>query len=76
MAVAEVMPLETMIGTILEDCKQYQLIPTEDLRQKIIMGAHMICLKEAMNQERGFENLSKRMEKLKKTDDFFKPSLQ
>lgn len=76
MALAEVMPFEAMVDNILEDCQEYKLVPTEDLRKKIIMNSHMICLKEAMDLEGGFENLSKRLKDLKKANDFFKPSLQ
>lgn len=76
MALAEVMPFEAMVDNILEDCQEYKLVPTEDLRKKIIMNSHMICLKEAMDLEGGFENLSKRLKDLKKADDFFNPSLQ
>lgn len=76
MALAEVMPFEEMVDNILEDCQEYKLVPTEDLRKKIIINSHMICLKEAMDLEGGFENLSKKLKHLKKADDFFKPSLQ
>ena len=72
---ADAMPMEAMIEALGEDCKEFNLIPSEDLKKKIILGAHMICLKEAIESEGGIENLTKRMGELKKADDFFKPSL-
>lgn len=71
----EVMPFETMIESLADDCLTYKMAPTEELKSKIIMGAHMVCLKEAINQEGGVEALDKRIEDLKKADEFFKPNL-
>ena len=72
---ADIMPMETMIESLGEDCKEYNLIPSDELKSKIIMGAHMICLKEAIEKEGGLDNLTKRLGELEKADKIFKPSL-
>jgi hypothetical protein len=72
---ANAMPIETIIESLGEDCKEYNLIPSDELKQKITMGAHMICLKEAIEKEGGIDKLTKRMAELERADNLLKPSL-
>ena len=75
MMVADIMPFETMVESMVQDCNEYKLVPTEDLKKKIVLGAHMICLKETMDQEGGFEALNKRLQTLKQADQLLNPNL-
>lgn len=75
MVMASVMPIETLIESLGDDCKEYSLIPSEDLKQKIIMGAHMVCLKEAIELSGGVEQFNSKLNDIQRADKFFKPSL-
>lgn len=72
---ANVMSMESLIETLGDDCKEYSLIPSEDLKQKIIMGAHMVCLKEAIELSGGVEQFNSKMDHIQRADKFFIPSL-
>ena len=45
------------------------------LKQKILISAHMVCLKEAIELEGGVEQFNSRMDNIQRADKFFKPSL-
>jgi len=75
LTLADIMPIETMIESLGEDCKEFNLAPSEELKKKIIMGAHMLCLKEAIELGGGIDKFTKRMDALEKADKFFKPTL-
>ena len=72
---ADAMPMNAMIESLGEDCKEFNLIPSDELKQKIIMGAHMICLKEAIEKEGGIDKLTKRLGELERADNLLKPTL-
>lgn len=75
MIMANVMPMESLIETLGDDCKEYSLIPSEELKQKILIGAHMVCLKEAIELSGGVEQFNSKMDHIQRADKFFKPSL-